>query len=53
MREWKAAYDKLKTVAKVIKPVTLVSIDEATEGGKADIWNAFRESSFGEKCAEH
>jgi hypothetical protein len=32
-------------VAKVVKPVELVSIDEETEGGKRDIFNAFRRLS--------
>jgi hypothetical protein len=41
MREWKAAYEKLATVAKVVKPVTLLSVGESTEHGKRDINDAF------------
>lgn len=40
-REWKAAYEKLATIVKAIKPVTLLSLDEATEYGKKDINDAF------------
>ncbi|KAG7287561.1 hypothetical protein NEMBOFW57_007073 [Staphylotrichum longicolle] len=40
-REWKAAHEKLATVVKVVKPVTLLSPDEATECGKKDINDAF------------
>ncbi|KAJ5162975.1 Amidase [Penicillium coprophilum] len=36
-----SAYEKLKTVAKEVKPVTLISIEESTEDGKMDIWKAF------------
>ncbi|KAK2597377.1 hypothetical protein QQS21_006001 [Conoideocrella luteorostrata] len=46
LRDWNSAYEKLKYVVKVMKPVTLISIDEATEGGKMDIWDAFH-TTFG------
>ncbi|KAF9770120.1 hypothetical protein IL306_012372 [Fusarium sp. DS 682] len=46
LRDWTAACEKLKSVAKVVKPVTLVSIEEATEGGKKDIWKAFGMTAF-------
>ncbi|CAO2654984.1 Nn.00g117170.m01.CDS01 [Neocucurbitaria sp. VM-36] len=39
--QMKAAYEKLKGVVKVVKPITLISPDESTEGGKKDVWNAF------------
>ncbi|KAK5659422.1 hypothetical protein OQA88_623 [Cercophora sp. LCS_1] len=39
MREWKAAYEKLATAAKVVKPVTLLSPDESTDHGKKDFWD--------------
>jgi amidase len=41
MREWKAAYETLASVVKVVKPVTLLSVDESTEHGKRDINDAF------------
>ncbi|KAK4067541.1 hypothetical protein Trihar35433_6101 [Trichoderma harzianum] len=41
LREWKQAYEKLKSVAKVVKPVTLISLEESTDNGKIKIWNAF------------
>ncbi|OAG13532.1 amidase family protein [Alternaria alternata] len=41
LRDWRSAFDRLRSVAKVVKPVELVSIDEETEGGKRDIFNAF------------
>ncbi|WVO13615.1 hypothetical protein L204_101236 [Cryptococcus depauperatus] len=41
LRDWKLAYAKLASVAKVVKPVTLISVDEATENGEKDIGNAF------------
>jgi len=41
LRDWRLAFEKLESVVKVIKPIELLSIDEATEGGKRDIWNAF------------
>ncbi|KAK0717600.1 amidase family protein [Lasiosphaeria miniovina] len=41
-REWKAAYKKLASVVKVMKPVTLLSVDESTDHGKSDIWDAFQ-----------
>ncbi|KAF5230431.1 hypothetical protein FAUST_9824 [Fusarium austroamericanum] len=41
LRDWDAAVEKLKSVVKVVKPMTLVSVEEATEGGKRDIWQAF------------
>jgi amidase len=49
-REWKAAYEKLATVVKVVKPVTLLSLDEATDRGKKDINDAFSEKIL---CATH
>jgi amidase len=45
MRDWKTAYEKLESVVKEVKLVTLVSLDEATENGKKDIWKAF-DSTF-------
>jgi amidase len=51
MKEWKAAYDQLKEHADV-KEVELMSIDEATQGGKIDIWNAFRKNPFCRKKAQ-
>jgi hypothetical protein len=48
MREWKAAYEKLKKYADV-KEVELISIAEATQDGKINIWNAFRERSLTER----
>ncbi|KAM6480980.1 amidase family protein [Trichoderma sp. SZMC 28011] len=41
LREWKQAYEKLKFVAKVVKPVTLISLEESTDNGRIKIWNAF------------
>ncbi|KAI1132451.1 amidase family protein [Nemania abortiva] len=40
IREIKSAYEKLGTLAKVVKPVKLLSPEEATEGGEKDIWAA-------------
>ncbi|KAK4460365.1 amidase family [Cladorrhinum samala] len=40
-RDWKAAYERLASVVKVVKPVTLLSTDESTEHGKKDINDAF------------
>nr|ODN92661.1 hypothetical protein L203_00941 [Cryptococcus depauperatus CBS 7841] len=42
LRDWKSVYAKLASVAKVVKPVRLISMDEATENGEKDINNAFR-----------
>ncbi|WVO18403.1 hypothetical protein L204_106119 [Cryptococcus depauperatus] len=42
LRDWKSAYAKLASVVKVVKPVRLISMDEATENGEKDINNAFR-----------
>ncbi|KAJ4297432.1 hypothetical protein N0V90_005323 [Kalmusia sp. IMI 367209] len=42
LSEWKAAYEKLKGVVKVIKPVTLLSPGEASEDGKKNIWDVFQ-----------
>ncbi|KAL7946394.1 amidase family protein [Trichoderma barbatum] len=39
--EWKQAYEKLKSVAKIVKPVTLLSLEESTDNGKIRMWNAF------------
>ncbi|KAK4444219.1 amidase signature domain-containing protein [Podospora aff. communis PSN243] len=36
VREWKAAYKKLATVAEAVEPVTLVSVDESIEQSKRD-----------------
>src|SRR4051812_34408846 len=44
MREWKAAYEKLASVVKVVKPVTLLSVNESTDHSKRDINDAFCES---------
>ncbi|KAM3443914.1 hypothetical protein MY4824_000362 [Beauveria thailandica] len=41
LREWNAAYEKLKSVAKVVKPVRLLSVEESSQDGKRDIWDAF------------
>ncbi|KAH0524975.1 hypothetical protein TsFJ059_007409 [Trichoderma semiorbis] len=41
LREWKQAYEKLKSIAKVVKPVTLISLEESTDNGRIKIWNAF------------
>ncbi|KAL6802226.1 amidase family protein [Trichoderma sp. SZMC 28012] len=41
LREWKQAYEKLKSVAKVVRPVTLISLEESTDNGRIKIWNAF------------
>ncbi|RFU76890.1 amidase family [Trichoderma arundinaceum] len=41
LREWKLAYEKLKSVAKVVKPVTMISLDESTDNGRIRIFNAF------------
>ena len=43
MREWRAAYEKLRSVAKVVKPVTLLSVSDSTENGENDIYTAFSE----------
>ncbi|KAJ5701174.1 Amidase [Penicillium malachiteum] len=45
LRDWQSAYEKLKTLAKEVKPVTLISIEESTEDGKMDISKAF-DSTF-------
>jgi amidase len=42
LRDWKAAYENLEGLVKVVKPVTLISIDDSTECGKKDIWDAFQ-----------
>jgi amidase len=49
-REWKAAHEKLATVVKVVKPVTLLSLDEATGCEKKDINHAFSEKT---SCLPH
>ncbi|KAI1144927.1 amidase family protein [Nemania diffusa] len=41
LREWKLAYDRLKTLTKSVKPVTLLSLDEATVNGTQDFSSAF------------
>ncbi|KAM0260406.1 hypothetical protein ACHAQJ_002808 [Trichoderma viride] len=41
VRDSKLAYDKLVSVAKVVKPVTLLSLEESTDNGRIKIWNAF------------
>ncbi|EGX92259.1 amidase family protein [Cordyceps militaris CM01] len=41
LREWNAACEKLKSVAKVVKPVKLLSVAESSQDGKRDIWDAF------------
>ncbi|KAF2970834.1 hypothetical protein GQX73_g2780 [Xylaria multiplex] len=41
LREWELAYEKLRTVAKTVKPVKLLSLEEATLGGTKNIWTAF------------
>ena len=42
MSEWSDAFMKLASLVKVVKPVTLISPEESTEGGKRDVWDAFR-----------
>ncbi|KAJ8132894.1 hypothetical protein O1611_g731 [Lasiodiplodia mahajangana] len=45
LREWKSAYEHLRTIVKVVKPVSLLSLNEATEDGTRNVWNAF-DSTF-------
>ncbi|CAK7233312.1 hypothetical protein SCUCBS95973_008552, partial [Sporothrix curviconia] len=52
LREWEAAYKTLESVAKVVKPITLMSPDEATVNGTKDIWAAF-DSKFKDVLAEY
>ncbi|KAJ5718499.1 amidase family protein [Penicillium malachiteum] len=41
LRDWALAYENLQSVVKVVKPITLISTDQATENGSRDIWDAF------------
>jgi len=52
MSEWSDAFKKLASLVKVVKPVTLISPEESTEGGKRDVWDAFR-STFQADLKDH
>jgi amidase len=43
IREWSAAYERLEEHAQVVKHVELISVDESTQFGKANISKAFGE----------
>ena len=38
---------KLKTLVKVVKPVTLIKPSEANGNGKKDVWKAYGEKFLG------
>ncbi|RWA10871.1 hypothetical protein EKO27_g4234 [Xylaria grammica] len=52
LREWKSAYERLRTVVKIVKPVSLLSVDEASDNGTKNIWDAF-DSTFGTLLEEY
>ncbi|ETN40803.1 uncharacterized protein HMPREF1541_05083 [Cyphellophora europaea CBS 101466] len=47
-REFELAYEKLKTVVKVVKPIEMMTLEESTEYGKTDIGKAFLKSFEGD-----
>ncbi|KAK2601913.1 hypothetical protein QQS21_004504 [Conoideocrella luteorostrata] len=52
LRDWNSAYDKLKSIVKVVKPVTLLSADEALNDGNMNIQDAFGRTNPFDKVSD-